>query len=457
MKAGVVSVDITPAVGVVLGGNGRKDNKSRGVHDPLFANIIALNENNNTVVFIGLDVLGILKEDVDEIKKGITAKHTLEGKDIVITATHTHSGPNIIRIFASTYSARELDEIDVYRKELINKVINAADEALNGMFPCKFGYGKGIAEEFSFNRRIFLKDGSFIMGFEEHGLNDVDRFAGPSGYPVMSVYKITDFSGKVRAVHVNYASHPALACGEGLLFSRDYVHGLTEALKERYGKDIVVLYTNGSQGNLIPFNPFKQPFVTGFEESDRVGRGLADAAVKIIESIVMKDCLRMKTALREIELPIRKIPGDMVAIAEELLKNHAGKDIVAHGLDPSVEADGVVKLYRCGKKTEKIVIQAVNINETLIVTLPGEVFIEFGLQIIEDSPFDNTMIFGLANGYSGYIPTSEAFSQGGYEIKPSYSSSKFVPEAGDILVGNVKNLIMEDIFAGGNHNGKTAT
>ena len=449
IKAGVVSVDITPTVGVVLGGNGRKDNRSRGVHDPLYANIIALNGNNGTVVFIGLDVLGILKEDVDEIKKGIIAKHTLEGKDIVITATHTHSGPNIIRIFASTYSARELDEIDVYRKELIYKVINAADEALNGMFPCMFGYGKGIAEEFSFNRRIFLKDGSFIMGFEEHDFNNVDRFAGPSGYPVMHVYKITDFSGMVRAIHVNYASHPALACGEGLLFSRDYIHGLTETLKERYGRNIVVLYTNGAQGNLIPFNPFKQPFITGFEESDRVGRGLADAAVKIAEGIEMKDCVSMKTAIREIELPIRRISNDMVVKAEELLKNHAGKDIVEHGLDPSVEADGIIKLYRCGKKTEKVVIQAVNIDETLIATLPGEVFIEFGLQVIEDSPFSDTMIFGLANGYEGYIPTSEAFSQGGYEIKPSYSSSKFVPEAGDILVGNVKDLIAEEIFTKG--------
>ena len=43
------------------------------------------------------------------------------------------------------------------------------------------------------------------------------------------------------------------------------------------------------------------------------------------------------------------------------------------------------------------------------------------------------MVFvGLANGYSGYVPTEAAFSEGGYEVLPN-EDSYFAPEAEHIF------------------------
>ena len=46
---------------------------------------------------------------------------------------------------------------------------------------------------------------------------------------------------------------------------------------------------------------------------------------------------------------------------------------------------------------------------------------------------------GLANGYSGYVPTEKAFSEGGYEVLPN-EDSYFAPEAEHILLEGLLSL-----------------
>ncbi len=84
------------------------------------------------------------------------------------------------------------------------------------------------------------------------------------------------------------------------------------------------------------------------------------------------------------------------------------------------------------------------IHNFAFVTFPGEVFVEFGLKVKEFSPYENTMIIGLANSFSGYIPAKEAFSQGGYEVRTAWSS-QLEYDAGDILVHLVKEKILDSL------------
>jgi hypothetical protein len=67
------------------------------------------------------------------------------------------------------------------------------------------------------------------------------------------------------------------------------------------------------------------------------------------------------------------------------------------------------------------------------VSLPGEIFVELGLQIKRGSPFKQTMIAELANGAVGYIPNRVAYPQGNYEVMSSRvaegSGEKLVDEA----------------------------
>ena len=52
-----------------------------------------------------------------------------------------------------------------------------------------------------------------------------------------------------------------------------------------------------------------------------------------------------------------------------------------------------------------------------MVGLPGEVFVEYGLQIKARSPFVRTFTVELANDYLGYWPTDQALDEGSYETR----------------------------------------
>jgi hypothetical protein len=69
------------------------------------------------------------------------------------------------------------------------------------------------------------------------------------------------------------------------------------------------------------------------------------------------------------------------------------------------------------------------LNNIAIAGLPGEVFVEFGLEIRKKSPFKYTIISELANESIGYVPTAKAFEEGGYDVV----SSVMTPESGGKL------------------------
>lgn len=59
-------------------------------------------------------------------------------------------------------------------------------------------------------------------------------------------------------------------------------------------------------------------------------------------------------------------------------------------------------------------IYAVRIGENALSFLPGEVFVEIGLEIRRRSPFVNTMVIGYTDKCVGYIPAEWDFDLRGY-------------------------------------------
>lgn len=455
IKAGTASIDITPRVGTALGGNCTTDNRSRGIHDHLMANILVLQEVQQTdsqqinelkanehqpLILIGMDLLGILREDADRIKRIIKNNYNISESNIMVFVTHTHSGPNVIKIFEPNYTSEQLQEIDNYLLALPERVLEGVDKAMSQLFDCQISFASEDVSGFSFNRRAILRDGSLKMVFEDFDRTQIASIDGPVEYPKMSVLKITDLSGKTKCILVNYTSHPAIACGTDWLFSRDYVHALTTGLQETYGNDLVVLYANGSQGNIVPSDP-RNPFITGFEEADRIGRALSEAATGILRSAEIQKNISLRILTETILLPVRQISENEIADARKVLSKQDSSKLQFHGIDPRIEALGILKLADYPGKYIETILQILCIGNICIVTLPGEVFVQYGLQIIAESPFEHTMIFGLANDYIGYVPVPDAFKLGGYEIKSSFRSSMLDKPAGEIIVSKVGDIL----------------
>jgi hypothetical protein len=96
---------------------------------------------------------------------------------------------------------------------------------------------------------------------------------------------------------------------------------------------------------------------------------------------------------------------------------------------------------------EAIEIQVVTLGDVAIVAFPVELFSELGRRVKSGSPFPDTLIATLANGWHGYAPTLEAFNRGGYEPRFAYPS-RLAPEAGDRMADAALELLRRLSSAG---------
>ena len=75
-------------------------------------------------------------------------------------------------------------------------------------------------------------------------------------------------------------------------------------------------------------------------------------------------------------------------------------------------------------------LQAWRIGDLAVVTAPAEIFTENGAHVKQNSPFSDTFFVGYTNGSIGYVPTHEAYPEGGYEVT---HACQVDPPAGDLI------------------------
>jgi neutral ceramidase len=92
-------------------------------------------------------------------------------------------------------------------------------------------------------------------------------------------------------------------------------------------------------------------------------------------------------------------------------------------------------------------ISVANLGGLAIVFLPGEPFVQTGLDIEDSSPFEHTIVTGYAENSIGYVPPASAFDEGGYETGPGkwsylniYSERIIMKTAGEMLASLKTNI-----------------
>lgn len=430
MKAGVISIDITPQMGAPLAGNPRPVNAAVGVHDPIAANIICLDDGDTRVFLIGMDLLGIEVDTCEKICAGITRATGVPGENIMISTTHTHSGPNAPRLYYSAYEdpqimEKEAGEVETYLEQLVEKVVAGAVAAAKDMTECTLSFGQASDGRFSHNRRLRMKDGSICMIFEPYRLEDIVCLSDPVSADTISVLKISAPDGKILALYVHYATHPAIACGLDFLVSRDFPGWMTDCLKAQYGEDLVVLYANGAEGNMAVPSP-EEGFHNTFEECARVGTQLAQTVIDIVPNTKELSDTVLTAARTSIQVQYRSFTEAEVAAAEQVLKT-AGSNEQQHGAPPKLSALATLKFHGLRGQLDTLPIQGITIGNLLLMAVTTETFRDLAIQMENrwDGP---ALLVGMANGYHGYIPTEQAFSEGGYEVLPN-EDSRYKPDS----------------------------
>ncbi|MBI2201945.1 MAG: hypothetical protein HYU43_08405, partial [Armatimonadetes bacterium] len=81
---------------------------------------------------------------------------------------------------------------------------------------------------------------------------------------------------------------------------------------------------------------------------------------------------------------------------------------------------------------------ALRVQDVGLVAVSGEPFAELGLEVQKRSPLHHTFFLGYSNGCLGYLPTPQAFREGGMAVNESIRNyllpSRLTPEWGPAIV-----------------------
>src|SRR5262249_38832837 len=97
LSVGAAAIDITPGVGIPMGGYGARGGNSTGIHDPLFVRTLVLEDGEMTVVIAVCDLVGVPLELAEQARRLIEEECGIPAGNVCISATHTHSGPLLRR------------------------------------------------------------------------------------------------------------------------------------------------------------------------------------------------------------------------------------------------------------------------------------------------------------------------------------------------------------------------
>lgn len=123
LRVGAAERDATPAVGAWLAGFAPA-RASTAVQSPLKVRALVFEVGDRPFAIVGIDNLGVMREDADWIKAGIGG---FANGDVFLCASHTHAGPDLIGLwgFYGLTSGRDRDYVAALRTAIVEAVAEA--------------------------------------------------------------------------------------------------------------------------------------------------------------------------------------------------------------------------------------------------------------------------------------------------------------------------------------------
>lgn len=419
LLAGQAQVVITPPLGHSLAGY-YHDRKADDVRDDLYARAVVLSDGQTHAALVVCDLIGLRREMTDAVRARIARRTDIPTAHVLICCTHTHTGP-----LTSPWPEVGLYPDPAYLDVLTAKIADAVELAYRRLQPASLRVGRGHVEGIASNRRWWMRDGTLRTNppFQSP---DLARPAGPTD-PELGLWLLQSTAGAPLAMVNTYALHPDQVGGTAVC--ADYGGVEARLLQRLLGPECAVLCPNGPCGDINHFD-FHQPaeYNHGLHVHQRSGQALAGEAIKQLPQLRPVSADRVRVGNRIIQVALRVPTAEEVAWAERASAGEM-QAFDADGL-AVVKADRILEVHRRASSTLPAEISAIAIGETALVGLPGEIFVELGLAIKAHSPFPYTFVAELCNDEFGYVPTRQAYDEGGYEA----TSSPFVPGVGEQMV-----------------------
>lgn len=443
---GAARRDITPPPG-----SSHYRGTSSGVHDPLYARALVLRQGDERGALVICDLSGISRDLSIAVRQRISEQTGIPFANISITGTHTHTGPRYqgevseyLQKRASAQVTSESREKN-YGAHLIEQVVGAAVDASKTARSAQLQATAARQEGLSFNRRFLMKDGRvrFNPGFQNP---DIVRPMGPVD-PEVGIVLFRDAAGGAPLASLTvFALH--LDTVGGNEYSADYPIYLSEGLRKQFGSDFVSLFGTGTCGNINHYDVSRPGPQRGHDGRTReIGQNLATTVSAAITRLARAVQASLRVRSETLFVPLQNYTEAELAWAESgsTKSPYPGREFLQQrrrskflSLKTLRENEAIPPSVSGGDWTLPLEVHAFRLTEdTAVITLPGEVFVELGLAIKKRSPFQNTLIIELANASISYVPNREAFTQGDYEV----INSRLQPGGGEILVETALKIL----------------
>lgn len=426
LLAGFAEIDITPKkLGVMPGGSGK--NVARKVEMPLLANAAAFECNGSSLIMLSVDVLMFQDHHVKAMCEQINEATGVPEENIMIAATHTHTGGGLDFQLYRTPSDTEAFN------NTVDLTVKAAIEAWETRESAKMGFAASELKGYSFCRDAFMKNGDINTWPSKNGIDRLISEVDQS----FSMIRVDDAEGNIECFIVCYANHTDSSSKKG--YNSDYPGYMRQKIKERLGEDITILYLNGAQGD-VNYSDYLGEGTEG-RDNMTIGVALAAKVLKLNQDIAVdNEYPEIKTLSGTYEAVQRHPSEENFTWAEGIMQKVANGESVA-SLDKAFATEYLNEDYSDLGDTFDIEVQTIVLGDFAFVSLPCEPFSEIALKIKADSPYENTVIIGLANGHNGYIAPDFVHGTSAYAARFSKHVNKAGLGTADLLINNAIALL----------------
>lgn len=426
LKLATFDVDATPPLGAAMA----YDPVKRLDDLTLRCRGIVILGAGQPMVLCAVDWIGIANEGHDAFRMELAKAAGTLPERVAVHALHQHDAPGCD--FTAEKLIKELG-IEGYTRfdgTFHRQVIQRASEAIKAALPnaqpvTHYGYGEAVVKEVASQRRIKGPEGR-IRATRYTATKDPALRAEPEGVidPVVSLLSFWN-EDKPVALLSAYACHPQSYYRLGIP-SPDFP-GIARFIRGQDVNMALHVHFNGAGGNITAgkYNDGTQS--NRMILATRLAEGMRQAYEKTTKVSLTAQDISWSSAKVKLPLAPHLEEADLIA----KLKSSPQKGYISY-------ADQLAWMRRV-KSGHQIDITCLRVGDARMLHLPGELFVEYQLAAKAMRPDLHVMMAAYGDYGPGYIGTTAAYPEGGYETGPT--ASNVAPEVEPILMQAMKTLL----------------